>query len=67
MADEEAERHEAVLALKELSRQTRRLMERHGNVSLKEIDMGDLGRRLHGIHLNRRDFACGGGERERTD
>jgi hypothetical protein len=32
MANDEAELHEAVLALKELSRQTRRLTEKHGKV-----------------------------------
>jgi hypothetical protein len=49
MANDEAARHEAVLALKELSRQARRLMEKFGDIPLEQLGMTDLGNQLRGI------------------
>jgi hypothetical protein len=49
MANNEAERCGAILALKELSRQAKRLMQRSSEISLEEAGMPELGDQLRGI------------------
>lgn len=49
MASDKAECHEAVLALKELGRQAKRLMEKYGDISLEEVGTGEFGSQLRGI------------------